>query len=74
MTNVIVIVLLLVAVAGTGEGFTLVDIDLEWEWMRALREFLRGPSGAVVANLLFLGAFYLSISFSLPRRSFASSR
>lgn len=75
LTNLVVVVLLVVAAAGTGEeGFTLVQLNLDWEWETKLREFLRGPSGAVAANLLFLVAFYLSTSFSLPRRSFAPSR
>ena len=74
LTNVVVIALLLIVVSGTGEGFRLVQISGDWQWMKALQEFLRGPSGAVGANLLFFVAFYLSTSFSLPRRVFVSSR
>jgi hypothetical protein len=74
LTNVVVIGLLLIAVSGTDEGFKLVQINADWEWMKALQGFLRGPYGAVGANLLFFVTFYLSTSFSLPRREFASSR
>ncbi len=74
LTNVVVIGLLLIAVSGTDEGFQLVQISADWQWMKALQGFLRGPYGAVGANLLFFVTFYLSTSFSLPRREFASSR
>lgn len=68
-----IIVSLIVAAAGSGEqGITLLEISADWGPELALRNFLRGPMGAFAMNVVFMIAFYLSVRFSLPRRSFAS--
>lgn len=76
ITYAVLTIMLLVVAAGTAdvEGFTLIDMDVDWQPVIELRDFLRAPLGAFVANVMFMIAFYLSATFSLPRRSFASSR
>lgn len=67
-------IMLIVVAAGPADGFTLIDLDVDWAPIVEFRTFLRAPMGAFTMNVMFMIAFYLSATFSLPRRSFASSR
>ncbi|MDH3216357.1 MAG: hypothetical protein OEN01_08700 [Candidatus Krumholzibacteria bacterium] len=76
VTYTVLTILVIIAAAATREvpGFTMMDMEVDWQPVIDLREFLRAPMGAVLANVMFMVTFYLSLAFSLPRRSFASSR
>jgi len=71
---VLVLMILIVAAATGSDGFSLMEMDVDWQPVIDVREFLRGPTGALLASVMFMVSFYLSMTYSLPRRSFASSR
>ena len=71
---VLTIAVVIVAAATGSEGFTLMEMDVDWQPVIDVRQFLRSPSGAFLASVMFMITFYLSAAFSLPRRSFVSSR
>lgn len=75
VTYLVIIVMLLITAAGESDDIAaLMVINVDWRPMLELRDFLRSPMGALAANVLLMLTFYLSATFSLPRRSLASSR
>jgi hypothetical protein len=70
----IMTVLLVVAVASKDGGGAVIQMDVDWAPVVDLRDFLRSPMGALLTNVMFVVVFYLSVTVSLTRKSFASSR